>query len=41
MLREGTIPAVFTLTDSLITANGVVFANYKRAGEVRAGTIGI
>ena len=37
---EGTIPAAFTLTDSLVTPNGVIFANYKRAGEVKTGTIG-
>ena len=41
LFGEGTIPAAFTLTDSLVTANGVIFANYKRAGEVRTGTIGI
>lgn len=40
LFGEGTIPAAFTLTDSLVTANGVIFANYKRAGEVRTGTIG-
>jgi dihydrofolate reductase len=37
---EGTIPAAFTLTDSLVASNGVIFANYKRAGEVKTGTIG-
>ncbi len=40
LFGEGTIPAAFTLTDSLVTPNGVIFANYKRAGEVRTGTIG-
>ena len=40
LFGEGTIPATFTLTDSLITSNGVIFANYKRAGEVKTGTIG-
>jgi dihydrofolate reductase len=34
------IPAAFTLTDSLVTPNGVIMANYKRAGEVRTGTVG-
>jgi dihydrofolate reductase len=40
LFGEGTIPAALTLTDSLVTPNGVIFANYKRAGEVRTGTIG-
>jgi hypothetical protein len=30
----------FTMTDSLITKNGVIFANYVRAGEVKTGTVG-
>jgi dihydrofolate reductase len=40
LFGEGTIPAAFTLTDSLVTPNGVIYANYKRAGEVKTGTIG-
>lgn len=40
LFGEGTIPAAFTLTDSLVTPNGMIFANYKRAGEVKTGTIG-
>ena len=40
LFEEGTIPAAFTLTDSLVTPNGVIFANYRRAGEVKTGTIG-
>jgi dihydrofolate reductase len=40
LFGEGTIPAAFTLTDSLVTSNGVIFANYKRAGEVKTGTVG-
>jgi dihydrofolate reductase len=40
LFDEGTIPAAFTLTDSLVTPNGVIFANYKRAGKVKTGTIG-
>jgi dihydrofolate reductase len=40
LFGEGTIPAAFTLTDSLVTSNGVIFANYERAGEVTTGTIG-
>lgn len=40
LFGEGTIPAAFTLTDSMVTSNGVIFANYRRAGEVRTGTVG-
>lgn len=40
LFGEGTIPTAFTLTDSLITPNGVIFANYKRAGKVKTGTVG-
>ena len=40
LFGEGTIPAAFTLTESLISSNGVIFASYKRAGEVKTGTIG-
>ena len=40
LFGEDSIPAAFTLTDSLITPNGVIFANYKRAGEVKTGTVG-
>ncbi len=41
LFYDGTIPAAFTLTDSLVTPNGVIFANYKRAGEVKTGTVGV
>jgi dihydrofolate reductase len=40
LFGEGTIPAAFTLADSLVTPNGVIFGNYKRAGEVKTGTVG-
>jgi len=40
LFGEGAIPAAFTLTESLITPNGVIFANYKRAGDVKTGTVG-
>lgn len=36
----GTIPAAFTLTSSTVTTTGVIFANYKRDGEVKTGTVG-
>lgn len=41
LFAGGTIPVAFTLTDSLVTPSGVIIANYKRAGEVRTGTVGI
>jgi len=37
---NGTIPAAFTLIESLVTPSGVIIANYKRAGKVKTGTIG-
>ena len=40
LFDSGAIPAAFTLTDSLITSTGVMTANYKRAGEVKTGTVG-
>jgi dihydrofolate reductase len=40
LFGDGIMPAAFTLTDSLVTPNGVIFANYERAGEVKTGTIG-
>ena len=40
LFDDGSFPAAFTLTDSVVTPKGVVFANYKRAGEVETGTMG-
>lgn len=40
LFEEGTIPAAFSLTFSLVTKNGVIFASYERAGEVKTGTVG-
>jgi dihydrofolate reductase len=40
LFGEGSIPAAFTLTDSLVTPNGVIFADYERAGDVKTGTVG-
>jgi dihydrofolate reductase len=41
ILADGTIPAAFTLTESIVTSTGVIVANYKRAGKVETGTIGV
>lgn len=40
LFGEDAIPAAFILVKSLVTSNGVIFANYERAGEVKTGTIG-
>ena len=40
LFDNGTIPAAFTLIESIVTSSGVIIANYKRAGKVRTGTIG-
>jgi dihydrofolate reductase len=40
LFAEGTIPAAFTLYESKISPTGVIMANYKRAGEVKTGTVG-
>lgn len=41
LFDNGTIPAAFTLTDSSVTPSGVIMANYKRAGAVKTGTVGV
>ncbi|TMI87654.1 MAG: dihydrofolate reductase [Bacteroidetes bacterium] len=40
LFDNGTIPAAFTLIESIVTPSGVIIANYKRAGKVKTGTIG-
>lgn len=39
LFSEESTPTTFTLFESAITPSGVIFANYKRAGEVKTGTI--
>jgi dihydrofolate reductase len=39
LFGNGTTPAAFTLTESTITSTGVIIANYRRAGEVKTGTV--
>lgn len=36
---NGPIPAAFTLTETTVTPSGIIFANYKRAGKVKTGTV--
>lgn len=40
LFDNGQIPAAFTLIESAVTSKGVIMANYKRAGEVKTGTVG-
>jgi dihydrofolate reductase len=39
LFDSGAIPVAFTLTESSVTPSGVIIANYKRAGEVKTGTV--
>lgn len=38
LFAEGSVPAGFELTESKTSPAGVIFANYKRAGEVKTGS---
>ena len=40
LFDNGTIPAAFTLTESIVTSKGVIIITYKRAGKVKTGTVG-
>jgi dihydrofolate reductase len=40
LFGNGTIPAAFTLTESIVTTTGVFIGSYKRAGKVKTGTVG-
>jgi len=39
LFDNGTIPAAFTLVDSIVTPSGVIITNYKRAGKVKTGAV--
>ena len=41
LFENGPIPAAFSLTESIVTPTGVIMANYKRAGKVKTGTVGV
>lgn len=41
LFAEGTIPVGFKLLESEISPNGVIVANYARAGEVRTGSFAL
>ena len=38
LFDKGTAPAAFTLIDSRVSPLGVIFASYRRAGEVKTGS---
>jgi dihydrofolate reductase len=38
LFAEGAMPAAFELTESKISPMGVIFANYKRSGDVKTGS---
>lgn len=38
LFAEGTMPAAFKLLKSVTSPSGVIFASYKRAGDVKTGT---
>jgi dihydrofolate reductase len=40
LFEDGTIAGAWTLTKSVVTPSGVIFANYTRNGEIKTGTIG-
>jgi len=41
LFDNGSFPASFKLIESTITTTGVIIANYKRAGKIETGTVGI
>lgn len=40
LFAEGTIAAAFEPLENFIATNGVIYASYKRAGDVKTGTVG-
>lgn len=38
LFGEGTIPAAFELADSKVSPKGIIFAYYKRAGDIKTGS---
>jgi dihydrofolate reductase len=39
LFADGTIPAAFKVTESIVGSNGVIVVNYERAGAVRTGGV--
>jgi dihydrofolate reductase len=40
LFDDSSIPAAFTLLETTVTPGGVIIAGYRRAGEVKTGTVG-
>jgi len=40
LFEDGTIPAAFKVTESIVGSNGVIHVTYERAGAVRVGAVG-
>ncbi|RED23362.1 dihydrofolate reductase [Flavobacterium cutihirudinis] len=40
LFKDSATPTGFTLTESTVTPNGVIAVNYKKAGNVKTGTVG-
>jgi len=38
LFADGTIPAAFKVTESVVGSSGVILVNYERAGEVKTGS---
>jgi dihydrofolate reductase len=38
LFADGTVPAAFKVTESQVTANGVIVVNYERAGAITTGS---
>lgn len=41
LFDDSTIPAAFTLKESLVTPSGVIIASYKREGKVKTGKLAL
>ena len=37
LFADGTIPAAFKVTESIVGSSGVILVNYERAGEIKTG----
>lgn len=40
LFDDSAVPAAFTIAESTVTPSGVIIVNYKKAGEVKTGTVG-
>lgn len=40
LFEGGTIPAAFKVTEARVSPNGIIIANYERAGAVKTGSLG-